>query len=307
MKQSLLFLSLLVVATQTFSQTDEMEMYYPEIPLFKKLKVKSVLDTIASPAFHHYKKEYDTFGRQISWCYVEDSVITRFRYVKSGDTLKKYHFYTKGGVEHPVYQTESFVYDRNGNILEYQSSRRSYGNYINTSVCTMDKFFYDESNRLSSKLIYSNSRYKQPYSINLKFADSLLNLVNVYSYSYDQKGKLLLMKQMIGRPEYRSVDSFYYDKLNRRVKIVSRQKQGYLGEFAVGDLCGNKTFWYENNEQIVTTWTTYSDWEITKTKTIDLERNEYIYYPNGLLWMRYFKPSDYPNTKLDYLIYDFYR
>ena len=307
MKQNLLFFTFLIFATQTYSQTSEWEIYYPQNALYKKLKVKSVLDTVASPAFHHYKKEYDTLGRQISWRYVEDTVITRFRYVQSGDTLIKYHYYTKGEIEHPIYQFELFVYDEKGKILTYQSCRRSYGNDNNTSECNMDKFFYDENNRLTSKLIYTNSRYKQPFSVNLKLADSLLNFVNVYSYQYDKKGNLILMKQMIGKPEYRSIDSFYYDNIGRLIKNVSKQKQGYLGEFAVGNLCWTRTFKYEKNKQIETTLTTYSDWEIEKIKTINEEVNEYVFYPNGLKWMRYYKPGDYPNSRLDYLVYELYQ
>jgi hypothetical protein len=290
-----------------YSQTNDWEIYYPEDSLVKKLKVKSVFDTIASPAFHHYKKEFDTLGRQISWCYVEDSVITRFRYVRSGDSLTKFHYYTKGKVEHPIYQTELFVYNKKSNILIYQSSRKSYGNDINTSECSMDKFFYDEDSRLTSKLSYSNSHYKQPFSEKLRLADSLLNLVNVYTYQYDNKGKLILMKQMIGKPEYRSIDSFYYDKAGRLVKNVSRQKQGYLGEFAVGNLCWTRAFKYEIDKQIETTWTNYSDWEIEKVKTTNEELNEYVFYPNGLKWMWYHKPGDYPKSRLNYLVYEFYQ
>ena len=306
MKQLFLFFSILLFTTHTFSQTDEMEMYYPERPLFKKLKVKSILDTIASPAFHHYRKEYDTLGRQISWYYVEDSVITRFRYVKSGDTLKKYHYYTKGSVEHPAYQTEVFVYDRKGNILTYQSCRRNH-DYKNTSDCEIDKFFYNEKFLLTSKLSFTNRYLKQEYSENLLPDDSLLKLVNVYSYQYDRNGKLKTMKQMIGKPEYRSIDSFYYDKGGRLIKNVSRQKQGYLGEFAVGNLCWTRTFEYEKNKQIETTWTTYSDWEIDKTKTTSEELNEYVFYPNGLKWMWYHKPGGYPKSRLNYLVYEFYK
>ena len=283
-----------------------MEMYYPEKPLFKKLKVKSVFDTIASPAFHHYKKEYDTLGRQILWYYVEDTVITRFRYVRTGDTLKKYHYYTKGGIEHPAYQTEIFVYEKNGKILTYLSCEQNY-DYENTSDCKVDKFFYDKNNRLTSKLIYTNRHYKQQYSEELLPADSLLNLVNVYSYQYDRNGKLITMKQMIGKTEYRSVDSFFYDKAGRLIKNISRQKQGYLGEFAVGNLCWTRTFEYATNKQTETTWTTYSDWEIDKTKSTNEELNEYIFYPNGLKWIWYHKPGNYPKSRLEYLVYEFYQ
>jgi hypothetical protein len=306
MKQLLLFLSLLVLATQTFSQTDEMEMYYPEIPLFRKLKVKSVLDTIASPAFHHNKKEYDTLGRQVSWYYVEDSVITRFRYVRSSDTLKKYHYYTKGGVDHPVYQTEFFLYDKKGNILTYQNCKRNH-DFVNTSDSRVDKFFYDETFRLISKHIYNNRNYKQQYSETLLPEDSLLKLINVYSYQYHRNVKLIIRKQMIGEPEHRSIGSFYYDKTGRPIKYVRRQKRGYLGEIAVANLCWKKFFEYETNRQIETTLTIYSDWEIDKKKTTNKEVNEYHFYPNGLKWLWYHKPGDYPKSILSYLVYEFYQ
>lgn len=281
-------------------------MYYPEKPLFQKLKVKSVLDTIASPAFHHYKKEYDTLGRQISWCYVEDSVITRFRYVRIADTLKKYHYYTKGGVEHPVYQTELFVYDKKGNILTYQSCKENY-DYPTTSDCSMDRFFYDEAFRLTSKLSYTNGHYKQQYSKDMMPTDSLLELTNVYSYQYDRSGKWMLIKQMLGKPEYRSVDSFYYDKTGRLIKNVGRQKKGYLGEFAVDNLRWTKTVNYEKQKQIETSWITHSALEIGKKKTANQQLNEYFFYPNGLKWMWYHKLGDYSKSRLNYLVYEFYR
>jgi hypothetical protein len=306
MKQTVLIIAVLFLTYETFSQTDGFEMYYPEKLLFKTLRVKSILDTIASPAFRHYKEEYDTFGRQISWSYVEDSVITRFKYVESGDTLRKYHYYTKNGIEYPIYQTELFVYDKEGNILVYQSCRKNYGNDKNTSECWWDKFFYNENNRLTSKLVYSNSHYRQPFSLELKLADSLINLVNVYSYQYDRKGKMILRKQMIGKANYRSVDSFYYDKSNRPIKIVSRKKQAYLGEFPVINFSGIKTFKYEKNKQIETSWITYSDGESQKIKTVDLEVNEYVYYSNGLLWMRFYKTGGYSKSKLSFLVYEFF-
>jgi hypothetical protein len=305
MKQLLLFLSLLVISTQAFSQADEMEMYYPERPLLKKMKVKSVLDTMATPAFHHYKMEYDTLGRQISWYYIENRVITRFKYDKSGDTLKKYHYYTKDGVEHPVYQTEIFVYDKKGNILTYQSCQRN-SDYNNTSNCVMDKFFYDEIFCLTSKFNYINRYYKEEYSENLLPTENLLKLVNVYSFQYDRNGKLKTVKQMIGKDEYRSIDSFYYNKAGRLIKSVRKQKQGYLGEFAVVNPCWTRTFKYEKDKQIETKWTTYSDWKIDKTKAINEESNEYIFYPNGLKWMWYHKSGEYPKSRLSYLIYEFY-
>ena len=298
MKHTFLVITLLFFAAQTYSQIDDLEMYYPENPMFKRLKVKSVLDTIASPEFHHYKKEFDTLGRQISWYYIEDSVVTRFKYKKFDDTLIKFHYYTEKEIEHEVYQYEIYIYNKLGDILTYQSCRRNHGTGGKTSECSMDKFFYDDNGRLTSKLIYTNRNYKHPFSENLKLTDSLLNLVNVYSYQYDKNSKLILIKQMMGKPQYRRIDSFYYDKAGRLMKNVSRQNRGYLGEFAVNNLYRTITFKYENYKLIETTGTEDPEWE---------EVNEYVFYRNGLKWMWYYKAGSYPKSRLNYLVYEFYK
>lgn len=306
MKQILTFLLPIFFVAQAYAQHEDFEMYYPENPLFKKLRVKSVTDTIASPAFHHYKKEYDTLGRQTSWCYIEDSVTTRFKYVKTGDTLTKFHYYTVGSVKHEIYQFETFIYNGLGKILRYQNCGINYEN-DRTSECNVDRFFYDENNRLTTKLIYTNPRYNAHFTQNLKLADSLLNLTAVYFYQYDKNGKLITIKEMIGQPENRSTDSLFYEKSGRIIKKVRRQARGFSGEFIVNNIYSVKTFRYAKNRQTEITSITYSDSEINKPPVTTEEVNEYIFYPNGLKWMWYHKPDYGSNSRLNYLLYEFYK
>jgi len=279
-----LFFCLLQV-TQTYSQTNEFEMYYPEDKLFSKLKVSAVLDTLDKPARRHYKKEYDTLGRQISWRYVNDSVVTRFRYVHSGDTLIKQHYYTKGKVEHETYECEWFVYNRTGKISTYQRSHKR-----ETSGCNMEKFFYDDKDRPVTKLVYINGK-----------------LVDVYSYTYVKNGNIVVKKQLAGKPEYRSIDSLYYNKANKLVKIVSRQQQAYIGEFAVNDFHLTKTISYETNKQTEKTYLTYALGGTDKINEDPAEVSEYIFYPDGLQQMWYHKSSGYSLSRLSYLVYEFHK
>jgi hypothetical protein len=306
MKSLTIIIGLFILTFDSYSQNSDFDMYYPENNLYKKLKVKSELDTIASPAFHHYKKEFDTLGRQISWGYVENSVVTRFKYSRSGDTLWKFHYYTKNGVEHDIYEFDRYIYNSNGKIIVYENCRKSYYYGDNFSQFRVDKFFYDETDRLTSELNFTNEKYNLPFAPTLTIPDSLLKLVMVYTYSYDKLNRLAIKKDMISKPNSRSVDSFFYDKNNRVIKITSRKKHGFLGEFGVENLCRVKLIKYETNKKTVTNYSTYTDWEPFKVKETEHEVNEYIYYPNGLERIWNLKIGHYDKTMLDYSIYEFY-
>lgn len=306
MKTVSLILIVSLLTTVSHSQIKSMDGYYPENVLYRKLRVKSIIDTNASPPGHYYKKEFDTIGRQIAWYYIEDSVRTYFKYEKRGDTLIRLHFNTVNGREKPVYQFEKFLYNDKGKVELYQSCRRNYGSDDHTTQCEMSKFYYDDKSKLLTKLDYSESKYKKKFSENMPLVDTLMRLVDVNHYFYDKGSRLIAKKQMTGRPEYRTIDSFFYDKSNRLVKTTSFQRQGYLGEFAVGDLKGFEHIKYEKTGIVITSFITYRDWEITKLKTSEAEINQYVYEPNGLLKIRYHQSGSGKKSMLTYNLYEFY-
>ncbi|MEO7310834.1 MAG: hypothetical protein ABIX01_10590 [Chitinophagaceae bacterium] len=306
MKYLTIILWLFILTFDAYSQGSDFDMYYPENNLYRKLKVKSELDTIATPAFHHYMKEFDTLGRQISWRYVEDSVVTRFKYSRSGDTLWKMHYYIKNGIEHDIYEVDRFMYNPNGKISVFTNWRKSYYYGDKFTQFRVDKFFYDENHRLTSELNFTNDKYNKPFASSLAIPDSLLELDMVYSYSYDKLNRLAVKKDMISKPDSRSVDSFFYDRNNRIIKIASRKKHGFLGEFGVDNLCRIELISYDTNKKTVTKYSLYNDWEPFQLKETELEINEYIYYSNGLKKIWNLTSGNYKKTMLDYSIYEFY-
>ena len=111
---------------------------------------------------------------------------------------------------------------------------------------------------------------------------------------------------MMGKPDFRTIDSFYYDKTGRVIKKVSRQKRGYRGEFAVNNPCYIKTYQYGQNRQIETSWATYSDWSPYNIIETNKEVNEYVFYPNGLKWQWFYGNPGSTLSKVSYLVYELY-
>jgi hypothetical protein len=307
MKKGLLFFLLMLFGVWAYSQANEMESYYPENSLLRKRRVKSMLDTIASPAFHHYKMEFDTFGRQTSWCYVEDSGVTRFRYQRNGDTLRRYHYYTKGRMEYPTFQSETFVYDSEGSILIYRSLSRNGVQHDVGIEGRQVKFVYDNSHRLLSKLEYALRENYEEFSDTVKLADSLFTLGNAFVCHYDKIGKLVLIKQVTGELAFRRTDSFYYDPAGRLIRNVGRQQQGYSGEMLISNLISTKTIEYSKNKRTEKNVLIYFDWTIGKMKTANRQEDEYVSYPSGLKWKWYHKSGvGFHMSILDYWVYEFY-
>ena len=301
-----LLLSLLFVV-EGQSQAPEFERFYPENSLYRKLQVKSVLDTIASPPNHHYKKEFDRLGRQTAWYYVEDSVRTYFKYEKKEDTLSRLHYYTANGRERPIYRREWFVYNEKGKIELYQSCQKNYGERIETSQCEMDKFYYDEKGRLLTRLSYAAPRYRQPFSVEMTLADTAMRLQSGLHYWYDKGDKLKAAAQLIGPPDFRSVDSFFYDSKGRLVKRTSYQKRGFLGELTMTDLTRIELKTYATNRLLETSFATYRDWMSDTLKATNPSIYEYIYFPNGLEKMYYWENGSVKRSLMNVKQYEFYR
>lgn len=185
----------------------------------------------------------------------------------------------------------------------YQDCETNYNEL--TAKCQIDKFFYDENGDLTTRLIYLNRRYKERFSIDLSFKDSSLKLIDVYAYRFDKSHKLLLRKRMMGRPADRDIDSFFYDNKGRLIKKISRQRYGFLGEFAVTNITETDLFAYETNKMSVTSYLTYQEWDGGEEKTRRSETSDYVYYPSGLTKIRYWKIGDGTRSMLEYNTYEF--
>jgi hypothetical protein len=306
MKTISLLLLYLFLTVCSHSQPTDTDRYYPENPLYRKLGVKSILDTSASPSGHHYTEEFDSLGRRTAWYYVEDSVRTYFKYEKKADTLIRLHFYTVKEREKPVYQFEKFHYNAKGKIEFYASCGKNYGTDSATSECEMRKFYYGEKGQLLAELDYSETNYQIPFSVNISPVDTLMKLVNVSHYFYDKATKVIAKKQVIGPRENRAIDSFFYDKSNRLIKTTSFQKQGFVGDIPYADLRSFELIRYREHKTEITSFDTYLNWEHTKPDTSEVETSEYIYEPNGLLKIWFHQSGSRTKSMLTYNVYEFY-
>lgn len=306
MKTVLLILIYLLFTIGSSSQTRDSDKYYPENKLYRKLLVKSVIDTISNISGGHFKKEIDRLGRNTTWYYIEDSVRTHFQYEKKGDTLIRLHFNTVNGKKKPVYRFEKFLYNENGKILLYQSCNTMYGSRNQAPECEMSKFYYDDKGRLLTQLDYYENNYNTEFSENMILSESLMRLVDVNVFSYHKNNKLIVKKQNLGRSETRRIDSFFYDNSNRLIKSIGFQEQGYLGEFAVLDLRQIELVEYQKDSTLITRFITYRDWEIKKVKRSEDETEVYIYEPNRLLKISYEQNRHGQKSMLFHYVYEFY-
>jgi hypothetical protein len=296
-----MLLSLLVALT-CFSQLEsDLDKYYPKNALYKKLKVKTRTDSVASPADHHRKTEYDRLGRQTASYYIGDSVQSRYKYLRRADTLIRLHLSATNGIEGRLYQFEKFVYNKDGGIILYQSCSNNYGEDSNTSTCELSKFIYDAKGQLVTKLDYYNSGYGQHFSESMQLSESGMQPGRKYYYNYDSAGSLVLEKLAFGSAEI--ITTFFYNSAKRLIKKTSLQKEGLAGELSASNIRDTEMFKYEKGKIVVTRLQSYT---ASFSQVSNKEMNEYIFYPNGLLKIWNYKDGDNSLATLCYNIYRFY-
>jgi len=301
-----------------YSQTIDVDFYYyPDLKSFypnkieyKKNKVKSIVDTFGH-GINHYKKEFDTLGRQTSWYYIENTSRTNFRYEIKNDTLFKYHYCPTYLNDEP-YQIEKYAYNKVNQIIYYLNCHK-HTNDNGTDV-EMTNFYYNDRNKLTEMLDYKNSTYPGTFNIEMHIEDSLLELRNVTNFSYNRRNNISVLKELYGDPEFRKIDSFFYDKSNRISRIISTQKKRWSGEFIKYNAKTIIEIEYKNLSKRITITDSSNDF-ITGNSFIDqkarkeIEKEEmiYEYLTDGLIVKEFFKSNSSGKMQLNhYYVYEYY-
>ena len=301
MQHTIKILILLCWGTSAFCQFERSEIYYPENNIYIKNKVKTVTDSIffTKP----FIKTYDSLGR-ITSCYYEGATPTQYKYDQFGDTLLRFEFTVNTKIEN-IYATELFVYNKQGNILSYQSIRKNHYNQ-NQSDCKLHEFIYNDKGDLLFFHYYSNENYPAAYSQNLRAYVNQMDLFNSYAYSFDNKKRIFVKKQLTGDNQWKKIDSTFYDLNNRIIKFKSFQLQGYLGESRVNNITRFEEYYYEADKIVKTSYNTYTKGTPDIIFTDDSEINEYIYLTNGLLKQRICTNGNGEGRLWAQYIYEFY-
>lgn len=213
------------------AQYKDLEVYYPENSLYKKLHVAKVIDLIDSPRIVH---EYDQKGRETAWYYSGDSIQTKFVYTYSGDTLIRSRQCITNYVAE-VYGKDSYLYDKKGRIIYYSFYNIPTQNQLNEN-------YYDS-------ISYSNNSFTRVR----KFADSP-NDKEIYQYEKTSNGKIDLRKSYNNDGKLLAIDSIFYDAQNRKIREVTFTKEGNAGHFKITNLLWVDKYVYKPRQVTVLTY-----------------------------------------------------
>jgi len=225
---------LLFFSLKTVAQIEHLKEFYPENKLFKKLKVKAVVDSFMIAPENSRITEYDTLGRELGSHYLKAGY-NPYLYTRNGDTLTRYKYYGEPG-HAPLFSFEQFIYNTKGEILKHALAYRSYtgGKEI---YAKLDVFFYN-STGLFCKMEYANHDYPKAIEERMIISEHELKIASAIYYSYKKtsSGMTVIAKESMGSSDWRITDTVVYDKMNRLVKKNSFSRRGTSGEMVHDNL-----------------------------------------------------------------------
>src|SRR5688572_24538026 len=119
---------ILLLSVRTVAQPGHLSVFYPENDLYKKLKVKAVIDSFMIVPANSRIIEYDTSGRELNSYYsscISCAGYRSFVFTRQGDTL--YRTKPSGDTSTgKIFSFERFIYSRTGKIMSYALSHKSY-------------------------------------------------------------------------------------------------------------------------------------------------------------------------------------
>ena len=227
MKYAVVFF-LLFLFLKSIAQTEHLKEFYPENKLYKKLKVKAVIDSFMIDPANSRITEYDTSGRELCSYYL-GSGCSPYIYLKSGDTLTKLKYYGEL-TQANIFSFEQFIYNSKGEILKHSLSNKSYTGE-KAIYAKLDVFFYN-STGLFCKMEYTNHDYPKTVEANMVIAENDLKISSAIYYTYKKtnNGITIVARETIGSIDWRSTDTIVYDKMNHLVKRNSFSRRGTPGE-----------------------------------------------------------------------------
>ncbi len=300
---------LLFTSVTAAAQTTHLSKFYPEHISYKKLKVKAVIDSFMIVPANSRIKEYDESGRELCDHYLIGGC-TPFRYIRNGDTLTRLKYYDKPG-ENYLFSFEQFIYNSRGDILKHSLSYNSYTGEKKV-YAELNEFIYN-STGLYCHLTYYNHDYKKPVMADMVINGDELKLseATYYTYKKNNSGLVIIAKQTVGNPAWRTTDTIFYDKANRLIKQSTFSRRGNSGELVFDNFNYVHENQYKGSIVIQKEFYTYclaltNEGACLSPQLVDIGKEELIYDSNGLLLS---ESSFYPNgekhlvSKYSYLFY----
>ena len=299
-------LIILLISKTSFSQLlswegEDLEnkFYYPSKKVFIDNKVKFKIDSNIYSLPRGYTIEaFDEKGRLIGlFNHSIDSFINPYQYIEKGDTLICIR---RRNRDNSIYMLEKFIYNSSGQIIQFD---RFIDDFSSKGTLEFNRtIFYYENSNVSDKLRYSLNG-KDTLTINTNITTYSMKLWSVKHYTY-QKAKsknIMVITECIGNKDFRSVDTFEYDKLNRLLLHTNFAKSAYLFcSYRASNVRRIEKYNYRNDSVLIKSYTTTEAIPPSNSsEEQDLNFRIEIYSKNGLELRNY---HGYKQDKIE--IYD---
>jgi len=302
----IIFPLFLFLSIKGIAQTEHLKEFYPENKLFKKLKVKAVIDSFMIVPENSRITEYDTLGRELGSHYLKAGY-NPYLYTRSGNTLTRYRYY--GEPTHgPVFLFEQFIYNSKGEVLKHALAYKSYtgGEEV---YAKLDVFFYNSSG-LFCKIEYTNHNYPKAVEREMVISENDLKISSAIYYSYRKtsNGVTVTAKETMGNKDWRTIDTIVYDKMNRLIRRSSFSRKGVVGELGYENLNVVTENYFYVNRLSTQDFYTYclavtSDGYCLSPQRVETNTSEIWLNKQGLPEMEY---SYYPHNGQKYLLSKYY-
>jgi hypothetical protein len=299
---------LLFLSFQTVAQTEHLKEFYPENKLYRKLKVKAVIDSFMIDPANARIIRYDTSGRKLnSYYYGCPGCASPVHWISNGDTLTCLQFY-RDSTHRKLFSREQFIYNKKGEILQHSICYNPFtpGDGVYARI---NNFFYN-STGLFCKMEYTNHNYPKTVEANMIIAENDLNISSAIYYTYKKtnSGVTIVGRETMGSKDWRTIDTIVYDKANCITRKSSFSKKGTDGERSLTNFHPVKVYSWKGMILTILEFYAYCFAESPQygcltTITSDTDKREFIYDKNGLLQAEY---SYYPHNGQKYLVSKYY-
>ncbi|MBO9595474.1 MAG: hypothetical protein J7599_21405 [Niabella sp.] len=247
MKNYKLLLILILLCTKAFSQENLLEEYYIVDSIILKNRVKQQMDTLSAPPKQNEIIEFDTLGRRVLSYHINSDFKYKYEYKNYGDTVLC--FLSIVSDKNPggrLIEIQKYLYNLQGKVVLYSDC------YENTNHISaqLTKFYYDSSNKMTAKHFYYAHNFSKKLDAYYTTDVAAYELNSAENYFYDNKDRMVSVKQMTGPKDERFTETLQYDERGRVKTIARFQKYGAMGELRLMNIHQRTKYVYTDSSWI---------------------------------------------------------
>lgn len=145
-------------------------------------------------------------------------------------------------------EIQKYVYNQQGKVILYSDC------YQNTNHISarLTRFYYDSLNKMTARHFYYAHDFSKTLDEHYSTNATAYELNSAENYFYDNKGRMVFVKQMTGPKDERFTESLQYDERGRVKTIARFQKYGAMGELRLMNIHQRTKYVYTDSS-----WTKY--------------------------------------------------